>query len=85
MATAIGKPHTEESKAKISAANKGKTPWNAVKQHSEETRRKIAEGARRAALAARFAAMHEALRRQADRKAAAAVLQLVGRLPEPLS
>ena len=45
----------------------------------------LGDPARREALAARFAAMHEALRRQADRKAAAAVLQLVGRLPEPLS
>ena len=40
--------HTEESKRKISAANKGRTPWNAGKKHSEETRRKIAEGTRRA-------------------------------------
>lgn len=45
----------------------------------------LGDPARRAALAARFAAMHEALRQQADRKAAAAVLELVGRLPEPLA
>ena len=41
-----GFPHTEESKAKISAANKGKTPWNAGKKHSEETKRRIAEKTR---------------------------------------
>ena len=40
--------HTDESRAKISAANKGRTPWNMGKQHSEETRRRIAEGTRRA-------------------------------------
>jgi lipid-A-disaccharide synthase len=45
----------------------------------------LGDPARREALAARFTAMHEALRQQADRKAAAAVLELVGRLPEPLS
>ena len=39
----IGTPHSAESKAKISAANKGKKPWNAGKQHSEETKRRIAE------------------------------------------
>mmetsp|Transcript_12987 Transcript_12987/g.19544 ORF Transcript_12987/g.19544 Transcript_12987/m.19544 type:complete len:573 (-) Transcript_12987:22-1740(-) len=38
--------HTSESKAKISAANKGKLPWNAGKQHSEETKRRIAEKTR---------------------------------------
>eukprot|EP00617_Octactis_speculum_P012170 CAMPEP_0185778140 /NCGR_PEP_ID=MMETSP1174-20130828/91638_1 /TAXON_ID=35687 /ORGANISM="Dictyocha speculum, Strain CCMP1381" /LENGTH=400 /DNA_ID=CAMNT_0028466751 /DNA_START=250 /DNA_END=1452 /DNA_ORIENTATION=- len=38
----LGTPHTEESKAKISAANKGNVPWNKGKSHSEETRRKIA-------------------------------------------
>ena len=45
-----GQPHTEESKAKISAANKGKKPWNAGKKHSEETRRKIAEKTKEAML-----------------------------------
>ncbi|CAN0374805.1 unnamed protein product, partial [Ectocarpus sp. 13 AM-2016] len=44
-----GRPHTVASKAKISAANKGKKPWNVGVGHSEETRRKIAEGARNAA------------------------------------
>lgn len=38
-----GTPHTEASRAKISAANKGKKPWNVGKQHSEETKRRIAE------------------------------------------
>lgn len=37
-----GHAHTLESRAKISAANKGKAPWNTGKQHSEETRLKIA-------------------------------------------
>lgn len=43
-----GHPHTVESKAKISAANKGKTPWNVGKRHSEETRQKIIEKTREA-------------------------------------
>ena len=38
--------HTDESKRKISAANKGRVPWNAGRKHSEETRRRIAEGTR---------------------------------------
>lgn len=46
--TAGGRLHTEESRAKISAANKGRVPWNVGKQHSEETRRRIAEGTRKA-------------------------------------
>lgn len=45
-----GHPHTAESRAKISAANKGKTPWNQGLKHSEETRARIAEGTRRAML-----------------------------------
>jgi lipid-A-disaccharide synthase len=45
----------------------------------------LGDRVRRDALAARFAAMHESLRRQADRRAAAAVLELVGRMPEPLA
>lgn len=44
----IGKPHTDESRRKISAANKGKVPWNKGRKHSEETKRKIAEATRRA-------------------------------------
>jgi NUMOD3 motif len=44
----IGMPHTEETKMKISAANKGKVPWNKGRKHSEETKRKIAEATRRA-------------------------------------
>lgn len=41
-----GRAHTAESRAKISAANKGRTPWNAGKQHTDETRQRIAEGTR---------------------------------------
>ena len=48
VTAAGGHPHTAESRAKISAANKGKVPWNQGKKHSEETRRRIAEGTRRA-------------------------------------
>jgi lipid-A-disaccharide synthase len=39
--------------------------------------------ARRAELEARFAAMHATLRQGADRRAAEAVLSMLGRLPEP--
>lgn len=46
---ARGRPHTVASRAKISAANKGKKPWNVGVGHSEETRRKIAEGSKNAA------------------------------------
>lgn len=46
-----GRAHTEESRAKISAANKGNVPWNRGRKHSEETRRKIAEATRNAMLA----------------------------------
>ena len=42
------KTHTAAARAKISAANKGKVPWNAGKQHSEETKRRIAEKTREA-------------------------------------
>lgn len=38
-----GRPHTAESRAKISAANKGKTPWNQGKRHSEATKARIRE------------------------------------------
>lgn len=41
-----GYTHTTESKAKISAANKGKTPWNKGKKRSEETKARIAAGVR---------------------------------------
>lgn len=51
-----GRPHTTESRAKISAANKGKVPWNAGKKHSEETRRKIAAGTRKAMIKRQMAA-----------------------------
>lgn len=50
ITAAGGRPHTDSSRAKISASNKGKQPWNKGGSHSEETRRKIAEGTRRAAL-----------------------------------
>lgn len=42
-----GYTHTSASKAKISAANKGKTPWNKGKTRSEEVKKRIAEGVRR--------------------------------------
>lgn len=42
-----GYTHTSSSRAKISAANKGKTPWNKGQVRSEETKAKIAEGVRR--------------------------------------
>lgn len=42
-----GYSHTSASKAKISAANKGKTPWNKGKSRSEEVKARIAEGVRR--------------------------------------
>lgn len=45
-----GHPHTLESRAKISAANKGKIPWNIGKQHSEETKKRIGEKTREAML-----------------------------------
>jgi len=41
-----GYAHTVESRSKISAANKGKTPWNKGKARSEEVRAKIAAGVR---------------------------------------
>jgi hypothetical protein len=41
-----GYTHTNASRAKISAANKGKTPWNKGKSRSDETRAKIAAGVR---------------------------------------
>mmetsp|Transcript_4401 Transcript_4401/g.13340 ORF Transcript_4401/g.13340 Transcript_4401/m.13340 type:complete len:496 (+) Transcript_4401:226-1713(+) len=46
----LGKKHREETKEKISRANKGNIPWNKGKKHSEETRRKIAERTRAAML-----------------------------------
>lgn len=42
-----GYSHTQASRAKISAANKGKTPWNKGKARSEEVKARIAEGVRR--------------------------------------
>ncbi len=41
--TIPGRPHTPESRAKISAANKGKRPWNKGIGHSEETKARIRE------------------------------------------
>lgn len=45
-----GFAHTTLSRSRISVANKGKTPWNKGGSHSESTRKKIADGARMAAL-----------------------------------
>ena len=42
-----GYTHTTASKAKISAANKGKTPWNKGKARSDAVKARIAEGVRR--------------------------------------
>ena len=42
-----GYSHTTMSKAKISAANKGKVPWNKGKGRSEEVKKRIADGVRR--------------------------------------
>ena len=44
------KTHSDAARAKISAANKGRVPWNVGKQHSEETKRRIAEKTREAML-----------------------------------
>jgi hypothetical protein len=41
-----GFSHTKASKAKIAAANKGKTPWNKGQQRTEETKARIAAGVR---------------------------------------
>lgn len=42
-----GYTHTAASRAKIGAANKGKTPWNKGKNRSEAVKAKIAAGVRR--------------------------------------
>ena len=42
-----GYSHTKASRAKIAAANKGKTPWNKGKARSEEVKARIAAGVRR--------------------------------------
>ena len=42
-----GFTHTTSSRAKISAANKGKVPWNKGKARSEETKARIAAGVRK--------------------------------------
>ena len=36
-----GQHHTDETKAKISAANKNRVPWNKGKTYSEESRAKM--------------------------------------------
>ena len=41
-----GFSHTKSSRAKISAANKGKTPWNKGKPRSKEVKARIAAGVR---------------------------------------
>ena len=38
-----GRIHNEETRRKISEAQKGKIPWNKGKPHSEETRRKLSK------------------------------------------
>lgn len=38
----LGCPHTEEERAKISAANKGQVPWIKGKKHKQESKDKIA-------------------------------------------
>lgn len=45
----------------------------------------LGDASRRERLVERFAALHEALRQGADRRAAETVLALAGRLPEPLA
>lgn len=42
-----GYSHTKASRAKIAAANKGKTPWNKGKARSEEVKARIAAGVRK--------------------------------------
>lgn len=39
----VGRPHTPESRAKISASNKGKIPWNNGRKHPAETIARIRE------------------------------------------
>ena len=41
-----GFTHTKESRAKIGAANKGKTPWNKGRERSKEEKARIAAGVR---------------------------------------
>jgi len=41
-----GYAHTDDSRAKISAANKGKTPWNKGRQRTEEEKARISAGVR---------------------------------------
>lgn len=42
-----GKPKTKEHKKNISRGKKGTIPWNKGKEHTEETKRKISEAAKR--------------------------------------
>jgi hypothetical protein len=72
----MGRPHTAESRAKISAANKGKVPWNTGRAHSPETieliRARTAEAMReRAAARESWLAAHpdEAAQLAADTEA----------------
>ena len=60
VVAAQGHPQSDESRSKISVANKGKTPWNKGGKHSPETRAKIAATSARNArkkLEAKAAAM----------------------------
>lgn len=52
---------------------------------ADEVGRLLGDRARRQALQARFAELHEMLRQRADRRAAEAVLRLAGRWPGPAS
>lgn len=74
-----GRPHTDESKAKISAANRGNTPWNKGRAHSAETKAKIAATTRRNAARRREAlasaeglTLQEYERRETEKKMAEA-------------
>jgi hypothetical protein len=73
-----GRPHTPESRAKISAANKGKRPWNKGVGHSDETKARIRERTKQAMEArkrAKLAAMGLTLEEFEARKAAEAAAE----------
>ena len=86
-----GRRHSDASKRKISAANKGKKPWNVGKAHTLETKRRISERTK-AAMAAKkmekaqsmgFATIEEYdQQKEVDRKAAKAKKAKGGLTPE---